>query len=372
MRDSRRRQHAIDDPAPVAASDWDDWLRALGPVASFTQTAAWADVISEHYGAVPYHLDVTDQGHRRAALTVAYSVPKQPNNRRVLRSIVGAASQPRLEAHGGPLLCQHATRQDLVVLLSHLDQLATSLSVSAVSVSAPVLAGPAQQARLIAAFGEQGYRTEAWLTALVDLTLDEDALLAACHSSVRKQLRRAEREGLVVTECLTEADFTDRFLPAFNIGRIEAGLAPVHAEQEVGMVRGRGGDSYRFFLCESAQGAALATLGTYRFNGLVTEIMSARTASGSRPPLPAQDLLHWEVMRRHRAAGDQVFDLAGFSPEPLTRKEAGIRRFKEKWGGSTVIVPRFVRVTPPLRLVAATWLRDSGSRRREALRRAPS
>jgi hypothetical protein len=96
--------------------------------------------------------------------------------------------------------------------------------------------------------------------------------------------------------------------------------------------------AYSWLVAVGPEGTSLGTLGTYRHAGVATEVMSSRDPGVASP---AQDLLHWEAMRRHRDAGDEVFDLAGMSPDPATGKEEGIRRFKEKWGGAVVPAPQY-------------------------------
>jgi hypothetical protein len=149
--------------------------------------------------------------------------------------------------------------------------------------------------------------------------------------------------------CSTEADFVSGYLPAFNDGRALAGISPVEPDTEVWSFRLGHPDHFRFWEVTSPSGEALATLGTYRFNGLATEVMSARTSRGIELGLPAQDLAHFEAMRWHGAAGDALFDLAGFSASPSTAKEAGIRRYKEKWGGRLVETSHYVWCERPIR-----------------------
>jgi lipid II:glycine glycyltransferase (peptidoglycan interpeptide bridge formation enzyme) len=103
---------------------------------------------------------------------------------------------------------------------------------------------------------------------------------------------------------------------------------------------------YRFFIAADELNV-LGTLGTYRWNGVVTEFMSERTMPARERKLPVQDLLHLHAFRTHRALGDQWFDLAGFNPDPASVKEVGIRRFKEKWQGETIEVPRLEKGVPP-------------------------
>ena len=72
--------------------------------------------------------------------------------------------------------------------------------------------------------------------------------------------------------------------------------------------------------------------------------------------IPVQDLLHWHAFITHRELGDRVFDLAGFAPAPSTEKEKGIRAFKEKWQGRTVMIPRYERhdLSLPMRMAKHT------------------
>jgi lipid II:glycine glycyltransferase (peptidoglycan interpeptide bridge formation enzyme) len=81
----------------------------------------------------------------------------------------------------------------------------------------------------------------------------------------------------------------------------------------------------------------------YVFNGVATETASALTAHAYSQKIPAQDLLHWEMMLEAKRMGCHTFNLAGVSPNPIDPKSEGIRRFKEKWGGTFFEYTRFER-----------------------------
>jgi lipid II:glycine glycyltransferase (peptidoglycan interpeptide bridge formation enzyme) len=80
----------------------------------------------------------------------------------------------------------------------------------------------------------------------------------------------------------------------------------------------------------------LACLGMYVFNSVATENASSLSPLAYQNKIPAQDLLHWEMMLEAKRMGCHTFDMAGVNPNPQTPKESGIRRFKEKWGGKYV------------------------------------
>lgn len=80
----------------------------------------------------------------------------------------------------------------------------------------------------------------------------------------------------------------------------------------------------------------MAVLGMLIFNGVAREIASAIIPEAYKQKIPAQDLLHWELLLEAKRLKCHTFDLAGVSPNPVSPKEKGIRRFKEKWGGQYI------------------------------------
>ncbi len=104
---------------------------------------------------------------------------------------------------------------------------------------------------------------------------------------------------------------------------------------------------YSYYVAVSKNEEILGVLGTYNFNGYITERLSKRTSVGKKSNLPVQDFLHWAIMECCRGAGDQWFDLAGFSPTPQSEGEKGIRFFKEKWGGELREAPFFLKDCRP-------------------------
>ena len=108
---------------------------------------------------------------------------------------------------------------------------------------------------------------------------------------------------------------------------------------------------YHYYVAESTEGETLATLGMYVFNGVATEVASALSPKAFEHKIPAQDLLHWEMLLEAKRAGCHTFDLAGVDPSVTDHKAAGIRRFKEKWGGRYVEYSRY-ELEMPSALVA--------------------
>ena len=49
--------------------------------------------------------------------------------------------------------------------------------------------------------------------------------------------------------------------------------------------------------------------------------------------LYSQDLIKWKIIEWGIENKMKYYDLAGFNPNPISKKEEGIIQFKKKWGG---------------------------------------
>lgn len=306
-------------------ASWDAWLAGQGRRAGFGQTAMWARILAAADGA---RHRVVRAGGGGALLTLR--PPAQTGWRGRLRR-----ARPVAECVGGPVL-PDPSRLDEV--LEAVVPTARSGGAGTLSVLPAPAAGWGDTDEARAAFAAAGFERYPWLTLLIDLTDDEDTLAARLNRNARKAVRRAERGGVVIERVTKRALLPHRFFGPYAMFShvdpevlIARGLATVDADDR---------QAYAWFVAVDAAGVVIGTLGTCRHGGVATEVMSSRAATSD---LPAQDLLHWEALRHHRALGDEVFDLAGISPSPQTPAEAGIRRFKEKWGGVPVPMPRYER-----------------------------
>jgi hypothetical protein len=296
---------------------WDEWLERAGREADFLQTTSWATI--------------------DGAANDAHSV--------VLRaeSVGGLVSVSRetggeLRCFRGPVVREPLEAEELHDFVSAAEALAKERGCTSMQfVGRPVLSAVDPE-WLATRLRRQGFSSTLWLTSVVDLDRSDTELLAAADRSVGKAVRRCEREGVSIRSCNDAQSFEGRFLRAFSESRPD--FDPDRGRRAFAA---DGGSHYRYWVAVGSNGEVLATLGTYRFGGVATEIMSVRTRAGRESGSPAQDLLHWHAMREHRAMGDSWFDLAGYAPTPAMRAEAGIKRFKQKWGGREIATPTFAK-----------------------------
>ena len=329
--------------------DWDDWLNRCGGNAGFCQSTERAQIVHARRNAVSYVLTVEDNGNRLAGvlLTLIPAETPQRNWLRGARSWLSGLASGELVGLEGPVLAAGDKPAALAKLLAKVDSVAAQTGVTRIRFSGgPVMADWGGDADIAAVFRRFGYREVPWFTALVDLAPPEDRLFSGLKHAARKGVRKCRGAGLKVSQVGTYDEFQRDFLVPYFESLSDGNVFHTPPDDRAWWMIDRG-RHYRFFVAKDSAGAVHATLGSYAFNGVATEIMSCRTSVGQSVNLPAQDLLHWEAFRIHKSAGDQWFNLAGFNPSPRDAKEAGIRRFKLKWGGREVSVPQFQRGKPP-------------------------
>lgn len=344
-----------------APGDWDAWTARAG--GGFCQTVARSRMHAALHPSRPYFLRVEDAEGNPAAQALLILDSRIGKSAGWAKRLVGAVAPQlglKLICHEGPVLPPTADSATFDLLVASSLDLGKRLGAGRVEFTPLVAPGkstvpPERWLRL-------GLKETPWLTSIVDIGKDEQTMHAGLHQSIRKGIKKCQREGVVVAECDGWPAIVDQFLtPYFQAkGEIEAMSAPDWDDAYERWWRAAPASQYRFFVAKSSTGEVLATLGTYAFNGYVTEIMSARTVAGQQIGLPCQDLIHWHAFLVHRNCGDRYFNLAGYNPRPDSDKEMGIRRYKEKWGGEEHSTPTYRATSPLARLAEWTAGRLSG------------
>ncbi|TAL19381.1 peptidoglycan bridge formation glycyltransferase FemA/FemB family protein [Patescibacteria group bacterium] len=179
-------------------------------------------------------------------------------------------------------------------------------------------------------------------TLLLNLTKNEDILLAAMHEKTRYNLRLAEKKGVTVREGGTElfpelwplleaASKRDRFrLHAKNYYQ-------KMLQTLVGEPSDRSSCQSRIMLADH-EGEALAGMILLLFGGTATYLHGG--SSDKKRNVMAPYLLHWQAMRRAKSRGCQSYDFWGIAPEDSAEHPlAGVSRFKRGFGGEVFTAP---------------------------------
>ena len=353
---------------------WDAWLSAAGVEGGICQSTYWARVLQRVDHSVPLFVTVS-------------TAPESPSSPDLLllcfhcrpwdRWHNGRPRQPLKNwvngrgwldwADGPAVLTRDAgtAQRALDALLGWVETRVRQGRLATVYGRCPRSGRFGGEEAVRALFQKHHFAAHHWATFLTDLEVTEDVLWRNLDAAARKCVRKAQNQGVRVVELTTWTDVLERFEKPYQAFELQAGRRPFPATVAQTMWEE---DPLRqhvhYYVAVMPTGESLATLGMYTCNGIATEIASSLGPEAHNQKIPAQDLLHWELLLAAKRMGCHTFDLAGVNPAPQTPKEVGIRRFKEKWGGRYVEYNTFAREFGLRKLV-------SGVRRRvQALRNA--
>ena len=164
-------------------------------------------------------------------------------------------------------------------------------------------------------------------TVVVNLSLDEDAIWKGIHSKHRNVIRKAKSMGLTVE---TAPEYFEGAYNAYRASQERSGnhiIAPVEYRR---LYEAMNGNAIHFAAVKDSQVHASALILFSRFSSYYLYGGSMATAAAG-----AANLVHWEAMKTMKALGIRRYDFMGvrLNPHPES-KYAGIKRFKERFGGA--------------------------------------
>lgn len=177
---------------------------------------------------------------------------------------------------------------------------------------------------------DKKFKLMPWSTFIIDLTLSKDELYSNIDKhSGRKNIERATQRGVVVEEIndenfieyakLRQAQETD----SNEKSDLEQRKEWWHSVKKLG---------YLGLLAKKDSNAVSGILFS-AFNGHIIEVGVARSPEDSKNNLYSQDLLKWKIIEWGKNNNMKYYNLAGFNPNPQSKKEEGIFKYKKKWGG---------------------------------------
>ncbi|MCX7747164.1 MAG: peptidoglycan bridge formation glycyltransferase FemA/FemB family protein [Clostridia bacterium] len=180
---------------------------------------------------------------------------------------------------------------------------------------------------------KQGFREEAWATFILDVQKNDEELFASFKKSARNKIKQTIKNipGYVFNS-IDSNDFEHirKFYNVMNENRRRNNLK----EYDINKVY-RPMKCYKAFKIE-ADGKILAVQGIFLFNKVIAGAGIGLSDYACENKINAGDIIKWEVIKWARDNGYKYYDFSGVNPNPDTEKEAGIRAFKEKWGGEYV------------------------------------
>lgn len=337
-----------------APAGWDTVLNAAGCETNFLQSTFWAHLICTLDEAIPHYFRVIEDSNVLAQALFLQRWPYDRVNRCKL------ANDSFLECYDGPVIIRNEQTEEIV---RHILEAASSLAKSTSATSTTIVfshtSNLSNSLTLKHQFSKYKYTAKQWGTLLVDIAPPIDTIFMNISHAARKCIKKCWRLGITIDRIESYNDFHTTFMPNYNAIEKSCGRAPAHCTLAS---PDDWSNYYRFFLARSGS-AVLGGLGMFFFNGVATEVQSTMSLEAFEQKVPVQDLLHWELILEAKRLGCHTLDLAGFNPNPTDEKEAGIARFKTKWGGKTIVYSIFSR--SPFN--ATTFFRNAASRALSAI-----
>lgn len=342
----------------VDASVWNGAL-ARAPAARIQQTVQGARIRWCEEGQRPYFLRALRDGQPAGQCYLHYGFV-HPDLMQWSRPLLKSSFLHRLWGvmswFGGPVIFDGADYDSVLrAFLGEVERMSRRLGVAAIKGATPSFYGDNVDWPLVdAAFADFGYDKQQRATMVLDVEADRESLWGGLAKEARQKVRKAQKQNVQIVEDNTAAGLERYYAIRLENAR-RNGLRPpsrssILASEQVYMREGM----CKLFLAES-YGEALAGQLLVVFNGYVQLAGICFSDRALQLRLPVNDLLQWHVIEWAQSSGQRRVDWSGYTPEPATEKEAGINRFKAKWGGAVVHYHTYDKIRAPRRFAALDW-----------------
>lgn len=235
----------------------------------------------------------------------------------------------------GPVIANELEAAEIFAALTQtLKEKAQMLGCSFIRISPTLLANPKNNDLFL----NLGYKESpihmahpelAWI---LDLTINEDELLKHMRKSTRYSIKKAEKDGVVITKS-TSAEDIERFWQVYQTTFTRQHFTPFSKEYLKKEFEIFAGEGKAVFFFAEYQGATTSTAlilfdahGGYYHHGASTQQFSGLTDA---------QLLQWEVIKEAKRRGCTHYNFWGVVPETATKHPwSGLSTFKRGFGGS--------------------------------------
>ncbi len=328
----------------------DDWLEKQDSSiwgARYEQSPQWAELSQEIGSLRPIYLQVRDGQKTIASLLLFDQIPWDPNNNRVSRALsdrITGRMKGSLSWLWGPNYFSadpEQQRESTALILDWIDEYGHERKLFEVRGYLSDHVARDEIGHIEAQFEQHGYARKEWGNFVIDLRLSEEELWSGMKSSARKAVKKARRNNLRFMEIKQDEEYDSLWLKSYRSFEKAAGRKVYSPEWFQAIWRHGKGKTPRYYVAQSEKGEIMAVLAMNVFGATAREFHSAMNPQAYVEKIPAQDLLHWEMILAAKALNCEKFNLAGVDPDPQAKKARGIRQFKEKWGGQYLEYPRF-------------------------------
>ncbi len=176
------------------------------------------------------------------------------------------------------------------------------------------------------------FEIKEWCTFILDLQKNKDEIHKNIDKhSARKNIDRAIKRGVVIEE-INEQKNLKEYNDLINEKKKEMNSDVISFKERKNHFHFLSKVGYHGFLAK-IDNNPISGLFFSHFNKYMIESGLARSSIDYEKKLYSQDLIKWKIIEWGIENNMNWFDFAGANPNPINQKEAGILRYKKKWGG---------------------------------------
>ena len=183
------------------------------------------------------------------------------------------------------------------------------------------------------------FQIKQWGTFLINLSEKPEILWGKLDKhSARKNIERSQKRGVEIKE-MNRSDLA-LYQEILSKTKKKVGSTVYLPELEIlwDTLHSIGLTGFLAYKDEIPVGGIIIS----SFNRYVNEWGIARSEKDTIEKLYSQDLLKWKIIEWGIDNKFRYYDLTGVNPDSTDEKEAGIFRYKEKWGGNFIKYTRIV------------------------------
>jgi len=288
------------------------------------QTIEYANFVDKK-GWKPIYLVFTNNKGEIISQLLLYDIPrfnKKGAVRKFLKKIPGS-KKTIFRWMYGPVIFNDEFHNDIL----------TSLREYLLSKNCKVIGSEPPVSNLGLASLGSPFKPQKLSTFLINLSEDMTTLWSKLNKhSARKNIERSKKRGVIVKE-MNDKDLKNYYaLLKETKSKVDWDIEYESVLSIWENLKPAGFSGFMATLNDIPLGGLLVS----SFNNYINEWGVARSELDTSSKLYSQDLLKWKIIEWGISHNFKYYDLTGVNPNSTTEKEAGIFRYKKKWGGKLI------------------------------------
>ena len=335
----------LDVAESVDAAEWDTLVKRLG--GTIFHSSTWANYVqAQQPNARPRFVHFRSSDNSLIGLSLMFA---EASSRKVLAPLTG-----KLWTEAAPVV-ENGCADAALAFAKAIEDYAKKQALATITI------GSFGGSSGITVLGQLGFQQTCYWEFVRDLSVSEDILWESLEYKRHKNIRKAERMGVVLNDENGEEGIAElRRLQGDSSKRIVARggknithngnphADPVKVLLDCGLGR---------IVCAKVDGQVVSASLFTIFNGLVYHTLSGHSEAALRTQAPT--FLLWETIKRYKTEGALRFNFGGCSAAATEEghPEHGVYVYKQGFGGDRIECATFNKVLFPMRHRAGVLLK---------------